>query len=801
MNGSLYEDSDDEYYDCQTEARFYAVASPRDKGHGEVFVDPKKAYLKLRGIKGARLKLFNNHIDANKYADTPVDDDKLINPYPASPKPDIESSPYPNVTQQTLIRFRSLISSGDVQSVQRMVDENPMVLVTSCDTPTILQIRFRYNAFHVIASNGNVALLHLLLNYFDSDTFWERIYPNVSKEASYWRQQYVLDLYLNSPELGNYETPLHFASKHGHIECVAVLARHPLTKINPLNGSGQTPADLAASRLMNTRGKSQSDVNSFNEIADQIRQILDESYIVLVDIENSGSSIIQTKILPPLDTRKFQALLSQCGITSNACRTFTSITSVKPYPTAQNNNSLSSKQPSDLYESSAIQRQSILDEYDGQLKRLRGFSGPMPSNTAVELRKKWIQYNMPNATDCKVFSRIRLIDAERGYERQGRYLSRLFGTQWYEYWEFLDDFIDLNTEKGLFALEDYLSNHQLLKNKYSSTLNNCNADALNPTNQNYNGSNNCNAIDEINYSLSPTSTPLFNQDDDDNDDVFPCGTPVRRSTASVNNTASKSNIDLNNNERWLSYRQKRGCIHDLNDSLEESTDQSNSSILSHEEISDSDEPIPRKVTESPIVGLLKRLTFLSPLHWLKSTSKGGGGNENTQTSLDKSITSENNTSAKQELVNSASKPGVTNKRRISATSIQRSHSSTDEPDVKKPSPEKAKRHSNRQEKEDNDPDATTAAAATVYLPHYLIDIYRALPGNENELNSFNPPNLFEKKEKKNPSSSLSLSPCPHPQPASTAAAASAALDISKFPNCSQLNEYIHAQLYKTSVKS
>ncbi|VDQ03151.1 unnamed protein product [Trichobilharzia regenti] len=114
------------------------------------------------------------------------------------------------------------------------------------------------------------------MNYFDSDAFWERIYPNVSKEASYWRQQYVLDLYLNSPELGNYETPLHFASKHGHVECVAVLARHPLTKINPLNGAGQTPADLAASRLMSTKGKSQSDVNGFNEISDKIRQILDE---------------------------------------------------------------------------------------------------------------------------------------------------------------------------------------------------------------------------------------------------------------------------------------------------------------------------------------------------------------------------------------------------------------------------------------------------------------------------------------------------------------------------------------------
>nr|CAH8852625.1 unnamed protein product [Trichobilharzia regenti] len=78
-----------------------------------------------------------------------------------------------------------------------------------------------------------------------------------------------------------------------------------------------------------------------------------------------------------------------------------------------------------------------------------------------------------------------------------------------------------------------------------------------------------------------------------------------------------------------------------------------------------------------------------------------------------------------------------------------------------------------------------------------MDIYRALPGNENELNTFNPPNLFEKKK---PSPSLSVSPCPHLSPVSTAASA-AVVDMSKFPNCSQLNEYIHALLYTASVKS
>lgn len=127
------------------------MASPLSKGQGEVFVDPKRAYLKLRGITGARLKLFANHVDANKFANTPVDEENLSNPYPPvswyilytkikSPKADVESSPYPSASQQTLIRFRSMLDSGNVDVVKQMVDENPMILVTTSDTPTILQV-------------------------------------------------------------------------------------------------------------------------------------------------------------------------------------------------------------------------------------------------------------------------------------------------------------------------------------------------------------------------------------------------------------------------------------------------------------------------------------------------------------------------------------------------------------------------------------------------------------------------------------------------------------------------------------
>ncbi|CAH8569194.1 unnamed protein product [Heterobilharzia americana] len=648
MNGGLYDDSDDEYYDCQSEA------SPRDKGSGEVFVDPKKAYLKLRGIKGARLKLFSNHVDANKYASTPVDEDKFISQYPPSPKPDVESSPYPSVSQQTLIRFRSLVNSGNIDDVKRMIDENPMVLVTSSDTPTILQIRFRYNALHVIAANGNVGLLRLLLDYFDCEKFWQRLYPNATKEASYWRQQYVLDLYLNSPELGNYETPLHFASKYGHVDCVSILARHPLTKINLVNVTGQTPADVAASRLINQKGMSLSCTDSYHNLADRIRQALNESYIVLADIKNLKSTIIQTKILPPLDTRKFQALLSHFAL--NSCKTFTNTTTVKPYCCIHN-----FSEHSNYHSRKYIENYTYTDDFltyfecEGQLHRLRGFSGPMSLDKAVQFRKKWLQYNMPNSVHCKPFACLRLTDAERGYERQGRYLSHVFKTKWYEYWEFLDDYIDLSSEDGLSALENYLSNYPSLNIEHFSQLNHNHEDYLN--NITSRDSSDCgsssdnNMLDiskdsnQISYLLTPTSALLFgpnsNNNNDNNsihdNDVFTPETPIIRLKSKSNNN-TKDEFSKSINQHWLSYRQDRGCIHELNDSLEESFDKSDSSIPYHEEKSDGgDTSTNRIVAVSPIVGLLKRLTFISPTYWLKRSNHN---DENDKISSNNSLTTD-----------------------------------------------------------------------------------------------------------------------------------------------------------------
>ena len=51
----------------------------------------------------------------------------------------------------------------------------------------------------------------------------------------------MLDLYLNMPTKGAFETPLHLAAKMGHLETVRVLVQQPACRRDLTNKFGQTP--------------------------------------------------------------------------------------------------------------------------------------------------------------------------------------------------------------------------------------------------------------------------------------------------------------------------------------------------------------------------------------------------------------------------------------------------------------------------------------------------------------------------------------------------------------------------------
>ncbi|KAF5395435.1 hypothetical protein PHET_12212 [Paragonimus heterotremus] len=134
------DDPDEEFFDCISDVKYCAIASPQGAGHGEVYMDFEKAQTKWKQMKGSRMKIFSNFAHAQDFASTPVKNAAIDNnAYPPSPKPDIEATPFSSASQSSLLQLRGYTERGDLDKLRRAIDENPMLLVTASDTPTLLQ--------------------------------------------------------------------------------------------------------------------------------------------------------------------------------------------------------------------------------------------------------------------------------------------------------------------------------------------------------------------------------------------------------------------------------------------------------------------------------------------------------------------------------------------------------------------------------------------------------------------------------------------------------------------------------------
>ncbi|VDO87022.1 unnamed protein product [Schistosoma curassoni] len=172
----------------------------------------------------------------------------------------------------------------------------------------------------------------------------------------------------------------------------------------------------------------------------------------------------------------------------------------------------------------------------------------------------------------------------------------------------------------------------------------------------------------------------------------------------------------------------------------------------------------KSVVVSPIVQLLKRLTFVSPMRWLRAVNQVDGDGQKSLTT-DNIIPISDANSTTNKLVGYVSELKFSNKRRISASSIQSLDSPLEKPGGKKHSPGKTETK-------------PTSELTTKQLPHYFTNIYKALPGNDDELKYFNPLEL--PLQKSTPSLVLSTS------------------NNSKFIKCIQLTEYVQSFLNKSS---
>lgn len=85
-------------------------------------------------------------------------------------------------------------------------------------------------------------MCELILNTISNIKFIKKLYVDDKEPEE--RAKILLDLYLNTPDKGLNETPLHFAVKFGAPKCVAVFVSFPQCDKNLRNKHGNLPKEV-----------------------------------------------------------------------------------------------------------------------------------------------------------------------------------------------------------------------------------------------------------------------------------------------------------------------------------------------------------------------------------------------------------------------------------------------------------------------------------------------------------------------------------------------------------------------------
>ncbi|KAF5906917.1 ankyrin repeat and LEM domain-containing protein 2, partial [Clarias magur] len=402
---------------------FYGVLPPPDDasndGFPHVYTDKQKALKAATAMKGARFKAFCNRKDAEDFAKG-LYDGGVTPSKGSSDKPHTTAEKSPNLetlhlekanefrsprTQDLTTKLRRAVEKGDEEAFKDLVWSNPRYLIGSGDNPTVVQEGCRYNVLHIAAKENQAEMANLILETLQSLEFMHLMYPDDQEDMLWQRIDYIVDLYLNTPDKGNNETPLHFACKFGCPDVVNVLCSHPGIDKSCRNKYGQMPLSVVCERK-----------NKNKETKEKIQEYLEDRFFVplLRATDNTLNPVIGSPWAP--GTPKYRDMSPIPGLTEDP------------------------KNP---------------------LMTIRAFVGPLNLSKAEEFHKLW---KTPPRDRAKYFHHILKSDPDRGAERVGRELAHEMEYPWAEYWDFLNCFTDLSTEDGLSMLEHYLSTSVQHKN-------------------------------------------------------------------------------------------------------------------------------------------------------------------------------------------------------------------------------------------------------------------------------------------------------------------------------------------------
>ncbi|KAL3878496.1 hypothetical protein ACJMK2_030840 [Sinanodonta woodiana] len=391
---------------------YYGVCLPADidvaSGGNLVFIDKAEALFMAKKYSGARFKVFNTQKDAVEFSKLSAD---AVFPSPIKTPQNNggkqasamspESSLYRAPKVQEILQLKKIIESGDCRLFKEYINSNPRYLVSSGDTPVIFQEGSRYTAMHLAALKNQPEMCQLILDTLEDPHFVAKLYAGSkdTEETMIKRINFLVDLYLNMPDKGNCETPLHFACKFGHIQVVEVLICHPKTDKNAKNKYGETPFKVICARCQ----------SASKETKELIAELLKgQMYVPLIRSEDNTA--------PPLIGHPW----SPDGTESHM-----------EIPVR----SWSPKDPP---------------------LAVKACAGPMSPSKAAAFHKSWTIPPSGSPEKKQKFLATTRGDSEKGLERIGRDIAHEMKVPWTEYWSFLGVFLDMTSQKGLNLLETYL---------------------------------------------------------------------------------------------------------------------------------------------------------------------------------------------------------------------------------------------------------------------------------------------------------------------------------------------------------
>ena len=143
----------------------------------------------IKNCPGARFKKFDSQSAAEAFSSSPLS----VAPHtPQTPPVSEKPNSLPKLKPQELTNLRKVIEAGDVDDFVEKVWSNPRYLITSGDTPEILQFALRHNALHCAVAANQLQVCERLVDIIQSDQFWELVYPDDSEDIRAKRCSHLL---------------------------------------------------------------------------------------------------------------------------------------------------------------------------------------------------------------------------------------------------------------------------------------------------------------------------------------------------------------------------------------------------------------------------------------------------------------------------------------------------------------------------------------------------------------------------------------------------------------------------------